>query len=450
MSIPTRHTLAAYGALGFPYAAAFIALQVVVPTWYAENTALSLSVVGLVMLVARLMDTVTDPVVGWLSDRSRARIGRRKVFVVCAAPFVAVAVWRLFMPSADAGGAYLLFWTVAVYIAGTVALVPMSAWAAELSEEYHERSRITGARVTFGLAGTLVALVVVALTAEVPDDPLGSALTGIVGLFVVSLVVTTLWAWRVVPDSAPDVAPDTGSSSQSWTALKPLFTSKNPFRQLLVGFLLNAVGNAIPASLFLLYVTHVLQREAQVGLLLFVYFVAAALSVPVWVALARRIGKHPAWVLGILLACAFFIITPFISASTAGWFWLVVVVTGFATGADLALPSAMNADVIEWDELENGLRRPGLFFAMWGTATKLSYALAIGIAFPLLEAGGFDAGVDNDAPALLWLAVLYGGPAILFKLAALWVMRRYPITEARHTEIRASLAARGGAADSSR
>jgi len=299
MSIPTRHTLAAYGALGFPYAAAFIALQVVVPTWYAENTALSLSVVGLVMLVARLMDTVTDPVVGWLSDRSRARIGRRKVFVVCAAPFVAVAVWRLFMPSADAGGAYLLFWTVAVYIAGTVALVPMSAWAAELSEEYHE---------------------------------------------------------RVVPDSAPDDDPDTGSSSQSWTALKPLFTSKNPFRQLLVGFLLNAVGNAIPASLFLLYVTHVLQREAQVGLLLFVYFVAAALSVPVWVALARRIGKHPAWVLGILLACAFFIITPFISASTADWFWLVVVVTGFATGADLALPSAMNADVIEWDELENGLR----------------------------------------------------------------------------------------------
>jgi len=133
MSIPTRHTLAAYGALGFPYAAAFIALQVVVPTWYAENTALSLSVVGLVMLVARLMDTVTDPVVGWLSDRSRARIGRRKVFVVCAAPFVAVAVWRLFMPSADAGGAYLLFWTVAVYIAGTVALVPMSAWAAEFN-----------------------------------------------------------------------------------------------------------------------------------------------------------------------------------------------------------------------------------------------------------------------------------------------------------------------------
>ncbi len=445
MSMVMRRTLAAYGALGFPYAAAFIALQIVVPTWYAENTALSLSLVGVVMLIARLMDTVTDPVVGWLSDRSRARMGRRKVFVVIAAPFVAVAVWRLFIPAPDAGWVYLLLWTVAVYVAGTVALVPMSAWAAELSQDYHQRSRITGTRVAFGLTGSLAALVIVALTAGAPDDPLGAALTGIVGLFVVTLAVTTVWAWRVVPDRPNSAGAGTDSQmtpAQFTASLKPLFSDKNPFRQLLVGFLLNAIGNAIPASLFLLYVTYVLQREAQVGALLFVYFVSAAVSVPVWVAWANKIGKHPAWVMGILLACVFFVGAPFIDATNADWFWLVVVVTGFATGADLALPAAMNADVIEWDELEHGVRRPGLFFALWGTATKLSYALAIGIAFPLLEAGGFSAGADNDAPALGWLALLYAGPAILFKLAALWVMRGYPINEQRHAEIRAAIAGR--------
>lgn len=440
---PGVGVLAAYGALGFPYAAALLALQVIVPTWYAENTTLSLSLVGLVMLGARLVDTVTDPLVGWLSDRSRVAIGRRKFFVVVAAPFAALAIWRLFIPPEAAGVSYLLVWTIFVYLAGTVALVPMAAWAAELSTDYHLRSRITGTRVAFGLAGSLVALLIIALTAGQEPDPLGTALSGIVGLSVLGLALTTVWAWRVVPD-APLREGSSPPPALRWAVLKPLFTRANPFRQLLISFFLNAVGNAIPATLFLLFVTHVLDQAELAGPLLFSYFVAAAVSVPAWVALARRIGKHKAWAAGIVLACAFFVIAPFLSADNAELYWLVILVTGFATGADLALPSAMNADVIEWDELENGHRRPGVFFALWGTATKASYALAIGIAFPLLELGGFDTNQDNDSAALLWLGLLYGVPAILFKLAALWCMRAYPIDEARHRLIKEQLAQRGG------
>lgn len=438
MNVPSRGVLAAYGSLGFPYAAAFIALQVIVPTWYAENTSLSLSLVGALLLLARLADIVTDPLVGWLSDRSTARVGRRKFFVIIAAPFVAIAIWRLFVPPADAGAAHLLMWTIGIYVAGTFALVPMSAWAAELSPEYHQRSRITGTRVAFALAGTLSALVIIAITSGVGEDPLGAALQGIVLLSAVFLLLTTVWAWRVVPDTPAGVgaAPPPALTLQS---LKPLIATANPFRQLLVGFLLNAVGNAIPSTLLLLYVTYNLQRADQIGVLLFAYFIAATVSVPFWVAVARVLGKHRAWVLGIFMACGLFVIAPFLTSESAHLFWVVVIGTGLAAGADFALPSAMNADVIEWDELENGHRRPGLFFALWGTATKLSYALAIGIAFPLLELGGFEAGEQNSSGELLWLAILYGVPAILFKFAAVWVMRGYPITESRHREIREQL-----------
>lgn len=436
MSAPSRGVLAAYGSLGFPYAAAFIALQVIVPTWYAQNTALSLTAVGGLLLVARLADTITDPLVGWLSDRSNARLGRRKSFVLIAAPFVALAVWRLFVPPEDVGAAYLLCWTVVIYVAGTVALVPMSAWAAELSPDYHERSRITGARVAFALAGTLAALV---LTAVVGSDDLGASLSAIAVLVLLSLALTSAWAgWRV-PDTAATHTP-----VNPFSAMRPLFARPNPFRQLLLAFLLNAVGNAIPATLFLLYVSHRLDRPDWAGPMLFVYFVAATVSVPFWVAVARRTGKRRAWSAGIVLACAFFLAAPFLDASYAAAFWIVVLVTGFAAGADLALPSSINADVIDWDELESGYRRPGLFFALWGTASKLSYALAIGIAFPLLEWGGFQAGASNSDGSLVWLGVLYGAPCIGFKLAALWLMRDYPIDEARHGEIRAALAARAG------
>lgn len=429
--------LTAYASLAFPLAAAFIALQVIIPTFYAESTTLSLSAIGGLLLLARLADTVTDPIVGYWSDRTASRFGRRKIFVVVAAPFIAIAVWYLFSPPADATGLYLLGWTVAIYVAGTLSIVPTSAWAAELSDDYNQRSVIAGTRVAFGLSGTLAALLIVALYSTEASQNLGQALQAITLLVIITLLVATSWAaWRV-----PDVA-QTQLPGQSLQAAWQLMKTRNPFRQLLLSFLLNAVGNAIPATLFLLYVTHVLGVPAQAGIFLFLYFVAAALAVPFWLAVSKRLGKHRTWSIAMVLACLFFVWTPFLDASTVFWFYVIVAATGFTTGADLSLPSAINADVIEWDALENGYRRPGLFFALWGTASKLSYALAIGIAFPLLELAGFSARLENSDSALLWLAILYGAPCILFKLAAIVSLRDYPITEAVHLDIRRQLGER--------
>lgn len=426
--------LSAYGSLAFPLAAAFIALQVIVPTFYAQHSSLSLSAIGGLLLLARLCDTITDPIIGYMSDNSSSRFGRRKLFVVVAAPLIAVSVWFLFNPHDSPGALYLLLWTIGIYVAGTMSIVPASAWAAELSDDYNQRSKITGVRVAFGLAGTLAALIVPAVLTNGDAENLGLTLYAIAVLVLVTLTITTFWAAWKVPDTANTVLP-ANSIEAAWAMIK----TRNPFSQLLFSFLLNAVANAIPATLFLLFVTHVLKAPELVGVFLFLYFICAALAVPVWVAISKRVGKHKTWSLAMLLACVFFLWTPFLSADTVFWFYIIVIATGFATGADLALPSAINADVIEWDALETGYRRPGLFFALWGTASKLAYALAIGIAFPLLELAGFSAKDANPEDSLLWLAILYGAPCIFFKLAAIWSMRSYPITEAVHADILSKL-----------
>jgi len=430
----TYGVLCAYGSLAFPLAAAFIALQVIVPTYYAENTQLSLSVIGVVLLIARLCDMVTDPIVGYLSDRSKSRWGRRKVFVVAAAVPIAVSTWALFNPPASAGASYLLLWTIAIYLAGTLSIVPLSAWGAELTPDYHQKSRVTGVRVAFGLAGTMAALLVPVVVGTSAEQGLGGTLWGITVLTLLTLALTTVWAALKVPDTSQTRLPP-----NTFAAVKELIYTPNPFRQLLISFLINAVGNAIPATLFLLYVTHVLSSAEQAGPLLFLYFVCAAVSVPFWLWLSRRIGKHQAWSVAIVVACAFFIWTPFLTHPTLWVFVVIVAGTGFATGADLALPSAINGDIIEWDALQTGYKRPGLFFALWGTATKLSYALAIGIAFPLLDVFGFDASGNNSSFSVMALAFMYGLPCIGFKLGALWLMRGYPITEAEHQKIRRAL-----------
>jgi len=437
---PSRTTIAAYGSLAFPLAAAFIALQIFVPTFYAESTGLSLTSIGLLLLIARLCDTVTDPIVGYFSDRTPTAWHRRKLFVVVATPLIAISTFYLFNPPENAGAAYLLMWTIAIYIAGTLSIVPLGAWGAELSSDYNTRSLITGIRVAFGLIGSLAALMFAVVLSGDESAELGRTLSGITWLVIITLILATMVAGFLVPDNKETELPD-NTLQAAWQVI----SKPTPFRQLLGSFFLNAVGNAIPASLFILFVTHVIDAPDQVGRMLFLYFVCSALSVPVWVAVSKRLGKHQTWTVAILLAAAFFIWTPFLGPDSLGLFYLIVIVTGFATGADLVLPAAINGDLIEWDEWQTGYKRPGLFFALWGTATKLSFALAIGIAFPLLDLFGFSATGNNDGNAIQGLAVLYGLPCIAFKLSALFLMRGYPITEEKHKEIRAALSNRGRA-----
>lgn len=432
---PSNGTLAAYGALSFPLAAAFIALQVIVPTYYAQALGLSLSAVGGILLVARLWDLFTDPLVGYLSDRTPAAMGRRKSWVVGSAPLVALSVWLLFNPGADVGNGYLLLCTLGIYVAGTMSIVPFNAWGAELSESYHQRSRISGARVIFGLAGTLCALLLV-------DNSSNSALAE--SLFAITLL--TLAGLLVCVPLAARFVPDTGKVTPEGNSLKAalsLMTRPSPFRRLLLAFLLNGLGNAIPATLFLLYVTHVLEKPSIAGPMLFLYFVCSAASVPLWVRAARRFGKHRAWCYAVAGSCLFFAGTPFLSAGDVGIYAAIVVGTGLMIGADLALPAAINGDLIEWDALENGQRRPGLFFALWGTASKLAYALAVGIAFPTLDALGFSASGVNLPDDIRVLALLYAAPSLLFKGVAIAMMWHFPIDETEHRRIRDALAAQG-------
>jgi Na+/melibiose symporter-like transporter len=111
-------------------------------------------------------------------------------------------------------------------------------------------------------------------------------------------------------------------------------------------------------------------------------------------------------------------------------FAAICVLSGLCLGADLALPASIQADVVALDRDAGGGDRAGLFFGLWGMATKLALALAVGIAFPLLDLAGFDAGGPNDAGALLALALLYGGLPVALKLLVVPLLRRLdtPVT----------------------
>ena len=158
MATPLTHTtLLAYGLLGLPLAALNLPLYIYLPAFYAEEVGLGLGTVGLVLFTARLLDTITDPIIGELGDRTQTRIGRRLPWMIAACPFLIIATMMLFIPRGDAGPVYLFVWTSLTYLGWTMMILSFTAMGAELSGDYHERSRIAGAREGFVVAGIILA-----------------------------------------------------------------------------------------------------------------------------------------------------------------------------------------------------------------------------------------------------------------------------------------------------
>jgi GPH family glycoside/pentoside/hexuronide:cation symporter len=186
-------------------------------------------------------------------------------------------------------------------------------------------------------------------------------------------------------------------------------------------FVANGIAAAVPATLFLFFASDRLALPQYAGLFLVLYFIAGALSMPLWVALARRHGERRAWLISMALAIATFVwaYTLISGASTAYAF--ICILSGFALGADLALPPALLAAVI--GHAGDIGKREGAYFGIWNWATKINLALAAGISLPLLEVMGYRVG-STDAQGLHALAVGYALlPCLLKSVAALMLWR---------------------------
>ena len=433
-----RLTLLAYGAPALPLAALVLPAYIFLPTVYARDLGLGLDTVGLVLLLARLWDVVTDPLVGGLSDKIRGRFGRRRPWIVVGAPLVLVGSWCLFVPPPDAGPWYLLGWSAVLYLGWTCMILPLNAWGAELTPDYHERSRITAYREALVVVGTLLALGLPAALGYGDVAQASAALTLLAGFVIVCLPVALIALLLRVPEPAGFKATRPTRFSDGVRAL----VGNHPFRRLILAYLINGIANGLPATLFLMYVSDRLEAGGWAGPLLFVYFFAGIVAVPVWVSLSQRYGKHRTWCGAMIWASANFAMVPLLGPGDAVWFLLICVTTGTALGADLVLPASMQADVVDVETAQTGEARTGLYFALWGMTTKLALALAVGIGLPILNAAGFSAGGNNSPQSLWTLTLLYAAAPVIFKLSAIVLMWTFPITAEHQAALRQQIAKR--------
>ncbi len=433
-TIPTSR-LFLYALPAVPLAALTFPLYSFIPTFYAEALGLSLASIGFVLFAVRAFDAINDPLIGWLSDRFRPAFGRRRTWFALSIPVIMIGVWKLFWPPVDATVNYVGIWTLVLSIGYTGAILSYTAWGAELETSYAGRSRVASTREALTLIGVVAAIII--------PFALGWADAGEFHGFALlaTIIVVTLPIFAIA--TLYGVVEPREYTRQRISLREGLsHMSKNaPFRRLLLAFLLNGFANSIPATLFLLYAAQRLGMGDERGLYILIYFAFGIVGVPLWNAVANRTSKHRAWCLAMLFAMLVFSPTPFLSQGDAVAFGIICVLSGLTLGADLTLPAAIQADVIDVDTARSGEQRSGAYFAIWSLATKMALALTIVTILPFLEFIGFSAS-DSSASSpvsIVWLGFIYGWGAIALKIPAVVLIWNFPIGRAEVDALRASI-----------
>ena len=379
--------------LGLPLAFCALPLYVLMPNLYARQWGVSLAALGAVLLAARLLDAVLDPWLGRVCDRLFARsIAAVLAFGAVAAGLLGLGFSAIFLPPLRTPDALLWWaggWLLLTYLAYSALAVAHQSWGAMLGGDALQRSRVVAWREGLGLVGVVLAAVV------------GNMLGVPVMLLLLWLTLGLgWWAWSCAPRPACRAAGPVAEVPSLWHPWQ-----RPAFRRLLAVFMLNGIASAIPATLVLFFVQdRLLGSEALQSAALGLYFVCAALSMPLWLRAVARFGLARSWLLGMGLSVLVFLWASQLGAGDGALFLIVCALSGAALGSDLALPGAMLAGLIH--EAGDRGRADGAYFGWWNFATKLNLALAAGLALPLLGWLGYAPGA-RDAHALQVLTVAY-------------------------------------------
>ena len=427
----SNRVLLAYILPAFVIALPTIPVYINIPSLYGVEFGLGLATVGFVLLAARIFDTVSDPIIGILSDRLKFRGSHRKPWIAIGSIIAAAGLFKVLNPPSTIDSNYLLLWCVVLYAGWTLVAVPYLTWGAELSGDYNERARITSWREGMALIGILCAG---AVSAAAPvfgwseQEAIGKISWLAIGLGAFFIPVMLC----VVPDKGILKAPTSRLKLFTFIAnLRTIFHNQ-PFLLLLSAWFLNGLANGIPAALFLIYLEHGLGANDDIRpLFILIYFLAAVLAIPMWVFISRFFGKHRAWCWAMILASSAFITVPFLPQGSFILFSVICLITGMALGADLALPPAIQADVVDYDRWRFKQERAGVQFAIWGMSTKLSLAVAVGLALPGLDALGFDPSAPTTI-GITYLVVIYSLAPVVIKMAAVALVWQFPLNAKKH------------------
>lgn len=427
----------AFGSVQLPLGMIGLPIAIYLAPLYSGQLQLSLQLIGIALILARLSDFITDPIIGILSDRWRPRIGRRRVWLIFGTVAMTAGVRMLFVPAADAAIVYFALAVSLVYLGYTLILLPYQAWSAELSSDYHVRTRISSVSQGFSIVGLIASTLIPAYVLSQPDATSADVMSALSIVIIALLPVCATLAFLLVPEPA---SPVRKAPFHLGGALRMLGRNR-AFLNITLLVLIATIGEVFRQTITVFFARDVV-GVSNIGIVYFLYFAAALLVMPGWVWLARRIEKHRALTLALVIvaltnACMFLVPSGGVAIFTA-----LFIVKGSCYGAVLMLPHAMVADTADIDTAETLDRQQGLFFAAMAMVQKMGYALGAGLPLLILGTVGYRSAGESRAEPLLALAVSYSLVPCALVLIAAMMAWRYSLTADSHKAIRAQIDAR--------
>ena len=405
---------------------------------------------GGAMLFGKVWDAFSDPIVGWLSDRTCSPLGRRYPWIIGAAiPLGICCVLQWITPPTSNQWALFAYYSTAsflAYAAFSSVMVPFSALAAELTQGYNERITLISFKSTFSIGGSIFMLLIAQVIFARVDNPqreyffLG-VVSGLLVIIAIGLcVLGTYQRYQAIRIQHPQIDITT---SQSLLKQIRIAIHNRPFRYVIGLYLFSWTGVQISAVILPYFVMDWMGLSEQ-------HFIRMALTVQgtavasmfIWNWLGRKTEKKTIYYMGVPLAIGAQVGLCLLQPGQIELMYTLAIVAGLGIATVYLVPWAMLPDVVDFDELTTGRRREGIFYGFVVFLQKIGIAMAVFLTGKILDWAGLVATTGEQALVIqqpdsaIWaIRLIMGLLPVLTLIGGLMFAYCYPITREVHAEI---------------
>ena len=405
--------------------------------YFTDTVGIAAGIAGIAFGIGKVWDAITDPLMGFISDRTRSRWGRRRPYLLFGSFVWFIAMIILFTNPQLASPRALFVWAVAAYCflstAFTVVNVPYSSLTPELTKDYHERSSLNGYRAVFMVIGTLIgAGAALPLINSLPNKNIGFSVMGIVfGAVMMGATLVTFFSVR-----EPKLIEASKPKTKFLKSYLQVFKTR-PFIFILLTYMMCMVGVSIVSATMIYYFKYIQQKESLTTIALLILLVTAMVFIPVAVRVSRRIGKKTTYAVGILIMAAACMLVFALGHQLGTTFVFVMMfIAGIGLSTHYPMPWAMIPDTVEYGYLQTGERMEGSYYGVWTLFSKAAQGLlALPLVGLILQVTGYIPEVAQTPLAQLGIRLMFGPVAGVFFLAAAVLLVFYPLNESRYAEL---------------
>lgn len=436
----------AYGAPGVGAGYMYLLIGLYIMKFSTDVLLIAPAVMGTIFGVSRVWDAVSDPLVGYLSDRSKSKLGRRRFWLLVSIIPVSAAFIMVFSPPQSIEGNALIVWmavgVIGFYSAMTLFIVPHMSLGAELTPSYHERSRLYGLRHVAFTLGSILALISMQLLIEAEAKSEIAVREVAFELSLLASVVTAFLIGYAVLKLRERADYQGRVNESPFGAFKDVWQNRHARIILLVTFVEN-IGSAVIALLTLYIAQYVVGRPGLTALIILTYMIPSTISVPMWIPLSRKFGKIRLWMFSMILTGLSFggmFSLPFIEPDAqVKLIFILAAFAGLSAGCGGTIAPSIQSDIIDYDEYNTGERKEGSYFAAFNFMQKSAIGIMILVTGWALQIAGFVPNVEQTMTVKVAMVFLYGLlPLICYAIGVL-IFRKFDLDEMAHGEIRAEL-----------